>query len=84
MPIAWGVATCPKCFGYLNDDHKCVGLWKRRFWTALNTSALTGVCIIACVAPLFLVFDQPSMPARAIALVLGVVLSSAIRGTLDH
>ena len=78
------MATCPKCLGYLDDNHQCVGLWKRRFWTALNMSALTGCCIIACVAPLFLITDQPSMALRAIGLVMGVVLSSAIRGALDH
>jgi hypothetical protein len=78
------MATRPKCFGYLDDHHQCVGLWKRRFWTPLNMSALTGCCIIACVAPMFLLTDDPSMPARAIGLVLGVVVSAGLRWILDH
>jgi hypothetical protein len=45
---------------------------------------LTGFCILACGAPLFVLIDEPSMPLRAIGLVMGVVLSAALRGVLDR
>ena len=68
------MATCPKCGGYLSDDHRCVGAWRRvtRTVGVAFAGALFGVVIVLVLA------EHPSSSLLAIAGLLGAVLVTAL------
>jgi predicted lipid-binding transport protein (Tim44 family) len=38
------MATCPRCGGFLNEHHHCVGLWRLRLraWGAVLVGGIVG------------------------------------------
>jgi predicted MFS family arabinose efflux permease len=70
------MATCPKCGGYLGDDHRCSGAWRhaaRTMGVALGGAAF-GVVAVRMVA------EHPSMPLLAATALLAAVLVTAVWG----
>jgi hypothetical protein len=70
------MATCPKCFGALTENHKCPRGPLSRVTDALSTVAVGGVIGIA----LSYAIDERPVPALLVAsAALGAVLASAVR-----
>jgi hypothetical protein len=70
------MATCPKCFGALTENHKCPRGRFSRLTDALGTVAVGGVLGIV----LSYVIDERPVPALVVAAAaLGAVLASAVR-----
>ncbi len=70
------MATCPRCFGPLTDDHRCPRNWVRRLGDSLVT-VLVGA-IVGIVAS-FAIEEQPSSALVLAAAALGAVLANAFR-----
>jgi hypothetical protein len=70
------MATCPKCFGALTENHKCPKGRLSRITDALSTVGLGGVIGIV----LSYAIDERPVPALVVAsAALGAVLASAVR-----
>jgi cation transporter-like permease len=70
------MATCPKCFGALNENHKCPRGILSRVTHALSTVLLGGVIGVV----LSYVIEERPVPALVLAAAaLGAVLASAVR-----
>jgi len=71
------MATCPKCFGPLTEDHKCPAAGRlTRVVDALITVAIGGVVGIV----LSYAIEERPVPALVVAAAaLGAVLASAVR-----
>ena len=71
------MATCPKCFGALTENHRCPrSAVSSRLTQALGTIGLGGMIGV------FLTFALIERPASALVLAfaaLGAVLASAVR-----
>lgn len=70
------MATCPKCMGFLTENHKCPG----GVWARVSKALLTFV--IGCVIGTIGVYAMVERPVAALVLAgaaLGAVLSMAIR-----
>jgi flagellar motor component MotA len=70
------MATCPRCFGALTDDHKCPrGVFSRFTATlpAIGVGAVLGTVIC------FAIEDRPAAAVVVAAAALGGVLASAVR-----
>jgi hypothetical protein len=74
------MATCPRCGGFLSDNHHCVGLWRRRmrsvvamFWGA-----------VLSIFMLYAVSDHPSGLVVSIGAVSGIVLGRAVWGIVSR
>ena len=70
------MSTCPKCMGFLTENHRCPrGIFSR------ITEALTTVVIGALIGAGFCVaFVDKAVPALVMAAAaLGAVLASAVR-----
>ena len=67
------MATCPKCGGFLSDDHRCAGAWRRtaRAIAAPLAGALLGIVTASMLA------ERPSNGLLAVAGLLGAVLVAA-------
>jgi len=74
------MATCPKCFGALTENHRCPRGWVRRVADALSTVAL-GALIGTVVLYLFNERPVPALVLAAAA--LGAVLTSAVRQAVN-
>lgn len=70
------MATCPRCFGALTEDHRCPRGVARRVADALSTVAV-GVMIgtVFC----FAIEDRPAGALVLAAAALGAVLATAVR-----
>jgi F0F1-type ATP synthase assembly protein I len=70
------MATCPKCFGALTENHKCPKGPLSRVTDALSTVAIgAGIGIV-----LLYVIDERPVPALILAAAaLGAVLANAVR-----
>ena len=69
------MATCPRCGGFLHDNHRCRGRWRR----LARTASWTGTGLAAGGASSFLFTEQPAVALIATCGVLGVVLVTAVR-----
>jgi len=70
------MATCPKCFGALTENHKCPKGRLSRVTDALSTVGVGGVIGVV----LSYVIDERPVPALVVAsAALGAVLASAVR-----
>jgi hypothetical protein len=75
------MATCPRCGGFLDDRHRCTGLWRLRL-RALRSTVLGGLVggvlgwLVNSIA-----FGSASWPSIGIAALLGmIIVRSLIRG----
>ena len=70
------MATCPKCMGFLTENHKCPGgVWARVSKAVLTV--LVGVTIGTIAV--YAVDDRPVSALVLAAAALGAVLATAIR-----
>jgi hypothetical protein len=70
------MATCPKCFGALTENHKCPKGRLSRVFEALSTIGVGGVIGVV----MSYVIDERPVPALVVAsAALGAVLASAVR-----
>ena len=70
------MATCPKCMGFLTENHRCPrGIFHR------VTDALSTVVIGAIIGAVFcfVVVERPVPALVMAAAALGAVLASAVR-----
>jgi hypothetical protein len=70
------MATCPKCMGFLTEDHKCPG----GVWTRVGKALLT--VLIGGAIGTIVVYAAEDRPVGALVLAaaaLGAVLAMAIR-----
>ena len=70
------MATCPKCMGFLDENHRCPRGTFRRISDALTT-VLVGAGIGAVVV--FTVEKRPVPALVLAAAALGAVLAAAVR-----
>jgi peptidoglycan/LPS O-acetylase OafA/YrhL len=68
------MATCPKCGGYLSDDHRGFGAW-RRITRAIGV-VVAGA--LFCVVVVLALSEHPSKLLLAVVGLLGAVLVSAL------
>lgn len=71
------MATCPRCFGALTEDHKCPprAIGSRLFealWT-VGAGAIIGAVLV------FALIERPASALVLAAAALGAVLASAVR-----
>jgi hypothetical protein len=70
------MATCPRCFGALTDNHKCPKGILSRVTEAISTVGIGAVIgIVLC----FAIEDRPAGALVIAAAALGAVLASAVR-----
>ena len=70
------MATCPKCFGALTENHRCPRGALSRITDALSTVGIGGVLgAIFC----FAIDDRPTGALVVAAAALGAVLATAVR-----
>jgi hypothetical protein len=70
------MATCPKCFGALTENHKCPKGRLSRVTDALSTVSIGGALGVV----LSYAIDDRPVPALVVAsAALGAVLASAVR-----
>jgi hypothetical protein len=70
------MATCPKCFGALTENHKCPKGPLSRLSDALTTVGIGGVLGIALS---YAIDDRPAPALVVASAALGAVLASAVR-----
>jgi hypothetical protein len=70
------MATCPKCFGALTENHKCPRGIFTRVTDALVTAAIGGVAGWLFV---LVVEERPNGALILAAAALGAVLATAVR-----
>jgi len=70
------MATCPKCFGPLTDDHKCRRGPLSRVSDALATTAVGAISGWVLV---LMIEERPAGALILAAAALGAVLASAVR-----
>jgi hypothetical protein len=70
------MATCPKCFGALTDNHKCPKGMLSRVTDELSTVGIGG--LIGGIAAIVINEQAPTALVLAAA-ALGAVLASAVR-----
>jgi hypothetical protein len=74
------MATCPRCFGALTENHRCP---KGRFIGRLGDAMVTvlvgsGIAVALCYG----IEERPSGPLVMATAALGAVLANAIRQAL--
>ena len=70
------MATCPKCMGFLTENHRCPrGVWSRISEALMTVVIGGGVGIAICYA----IEDRPVAPLVLAAAALGAVLAMAVR-----
>jgi hypothetical protein len=70
------MATCPKCFGALTENHRCPKGPLSRLTDALSTVTVGGVIGIVVI---YLIDERPVPALLVAAAALGAVLASAVR-----
>ncbi len=70
------MATCPRCFGALTDNHKCPRGTFSRITDAVSTVGIGG---IAGALLVFVIEERPVGALVLAAAALGAVLAVAIR-----
>jgi hypothetical protein len=68
------VATCPRCGGFLNEHHRCTGLWRLRLraWRAVLLGGIVGSVGGSLLLSAFI--GQPSWLSIAVTALLGMIL----------
>jgi hypothetical protein len=74
------VATCPRCGGFLDANHRCQGLWRRRARSVTASLLAMAVGASAGILLLYAIASRPSTPTIAVAALTGMVIGEAIRG----
>lgn len=74
------MATCPRCFGALTENHRCPRGTLRRIADAVSTVG-AGAVLGALVC--FLVDDRPAGALVLAAAALGGVLATALRQAIQ-
>ncbi len=70
------MATCPRCFGPLTENHRCPRGTARRITDALSTVGVGGIIgAIFC----YVIEERPAGALVLAAAALGAVLASAVR-----
>lgn len=70
------MATCPRCFGALTENHRCRRGIGRRVTDAVST---VGVGSLVGAVFCFLIEERPAGALVLAAAALGAVLASAVR-----
>ena len=70
------MATCPKCFGALTENHKCPKGPLSRLSDALTAVGIGGVLAIALS---YAIDDRPTAALVVASAALGAVIASAVR-----
>jgi hypothetical protein len=74
------MATCPRCYGALTENHRCPRGRLSRVTDALSTVATGGaVGIVLC----YLLNERPVLPLLMAAAALGSVLAMALRQAIS-
>ena len=72
------MATCPNCGGFLDDRHRCAGVWRLRLRLLFRIAVWGGIGgSLGGWLILFVFFRQVSWVAVAIAAVLGMIVMAA-------
>jgi uncharacterized membrane protein (Fun14 family) len=70
------MATCPKCFGALTENHRCQRAIWARITDAVSTLTVGGILgIVVCYA----IDERPATALVLAAAALGAVIASAMR-----
>jgi hypothetical protein len=70
------VATCPKCMGFLTENHRC----PRGVWSRISEALVTvGVGAGAGTGFVYAIEDRPVASLVLAAAALGAVLAMALR-----
>lgn len=69
------MATCPRCGGFLHENHRCRGRWRQY----ARTASWTGAGLASGAASSFLFAEPPAVALIATCSVLGAVLVNAVR-----
>jgi hypothetical protein len=70
------MATCPKCYGALTENHRCPRGMPSRVMRALSTVGIGGALgALFC----FVIDDRPAAALVVAAAALGAVLATAVR-----
>lgn len=72
------MATCPRCGSFLDEKHRCRGLWRRRGRTAGWFVVGAGAGFVSA----FMVSEGPAPELIVACTLLGAVLVSAVRHAL--
>ncbi len=70
------MATCPRCFGPLTENHRCPNGMLRRVTEAVTTVGVGGLLGAAFC---YVIDDRPAGALLLAAAALGAVLASAVR-----
>ena len=74
------MATCPKCMGFLEENHRCPrGLWSRLSEALVTVGIGAGAGTIFCYA----IEDRPLASLVLAAAALGGVLAMAVRQAIS-
>ncbi len=75
------MATCPRCGEFLNDRHRCVGLWRLRLraWSALAVGGVIGG--IGGGLVISTIMGEVSWLAIVATAVAGIAVVSALQRT---
>jgi hypothetical protein len=69
---------------FLNEHHRCVGLWRRRgVAVGFSAAAMLGGAILSTTV-LYLVSDRPSVITVAIGVLSGAILGQAVLEASRH
>jgi hypothetical protein len=68
------MATCPKCGGYLSDDHRCSGAW----WHIARTTGVALAGTVCGVVAGVVLAEHPSMSLLGGMGLLGAVVVTAL------
>ena len=72
------MATCPRCGGFLDEHHRCVGLWTRR---ARRVGAAALAMLGGAIVSLYVLDMTSSNPAGAtvaLGVVAGMIIGQAV------
>jgi hypothetical protein len=73
------MATCPRCGGFLDEQHRCVGLWPRRARSLGGSAvAMLGGASVSLVA-LNMISSDLSGGTVALGVVAGMIIGQAMR-----
>jgi hypothetical protein len=68
------MATCPKCGGYLSDDHRCFGAW----WQIVRTIGVAFAGAVFGIVAVVALAEHPSTSLLGAMGLLGAVLVTAL------
>ena len=69
-----GMATCPRCGGFLHENHRCRGRWRRA-----RSASWTSAGVASGAASAWLLAERPAIALIATCGLLGAVLVTAVR-----